>query len=133
MTTNYHTDIATGASRNAAIVNSPLGELDAAITNLVGGASVTDQTLKDWVMGGALRFKPSTTPTRNSDGLVTSATVIWPDGSEGTYTGTADGTWKALSSFSVTHTDSGKTVTQPAVTREATYGYVTNQPALTVA
>ncbi|MBN1991362.1 MAG: hypothetical protein JW953_01565 [Anaerolineae bacterium] len=31
MTTNHHTAIATGASRNAAIINSPLGELDAAI------------------------------------------------------------------------------------------------------
>lgn len=132
MTTNYHADIATGAPRNAAIINSPLGQLDAAITNVVGGGSVTDQTLKDWAMAGAVRFKPGVSPTRNSDGLVTAATVIWPDGSEGTFTGVADGTWKAYASFMVTHVSSGKTVSQPAVTRDETYGYVTNQPALTV-
>lgn len=33
MTTNHHTDIATGAAANAAVINSPLGELDTKIQN----------------------------------------------------------------------------------------------------
>lgn len=33
MTTNYHTAIATGAAANAATVNSPMGDLDAAVSN----------------------------------------------------------------------------------------------------
>ena len=36
MTTNHHTDIATGATANAATINSPLGELDAAISIVKG-------------------------------------------------------------------------------------------------
>ena len=35
MTTNYHTPIPTGAAANAATINSPLSELDAAINNRV--------------------------------------------------------------------------------------------------
>jgi len=34
MTTNHHTDITTGAAANAETVNSPLGELDQAITDI---------------------------------------------------------------------------------------------------
>lgn len=36
MTTNHHTAIATGAAANAAVINSPLEELDAAIPGDIG-------------------------------------------------------------------------------------------------
>lgn len=39
MTTNHHTAITTGAAANAATINSPLGELDAAISGIVAGSS----------------------------------------------------------------------------------------------
>lgn len=42
MTTNYHTAITTGAAANAATFNSPMGELDAALTNI---ASFTRQSV----------------------------------------------------------------------------------------
>jgi hypothetical protein len=130
MTTNYHTEIVRGAAANASTFNSPLAELDEAITNLVGGGSVTDQTLAEWVEGEDFE---ATALTRNTAGVVTSATVKWPDGSAGTFTATTvNGTWDAIDAYTITHTDSGKTVTQAAVTRDAN-GNITAKPALTVA
>lgn len=38
MTTNHHTDIANGAAANAAIINSPDGQLDAVITDMLDGS-----------------------------------------------------------------------------------------------
>lgn len=40
MTNNYHTDIAAGAAANAGTFNPPLGQLDAAITNILAGNSL---------------------------------------------------------------------------------------------
>lgn len=37
MTNNYHSDIATAAPANVAAMNAPLGQLDAAITNVLAG------------------------------------------------------------------------------------------------
>lgn len=39
MTTNYHTPIQLNAAGNSAVVNSPLGQLDAAITNILTGVT----------------------------------------------------------------------------------------------
>lgn len=95
-----------------------------------GGSRVTTQTLKMWTEGEAYE---ATSITRDSDGVVTTATVAWPDGSAGTFTTTTKNTtWLAVDAFTVTHTDSGKTVTQAAVTRNSA-GEVTTKPALTVA
>jgi hypothetical protein len=72
--------------------------------------------------------------TRDSNGAATSAGVVWPDGSSGTYTGTASSTFPgAVDAYTVTWVGSTtKTVTQPAVTRDST-GAVTTRPAMTVA
>lgn len=71
--------------------------------------------------------------TYDSELRVTSATVKWPDGSLGTYTATDyNATHEIYDGFTITHTDSGLTVTQPAVTR-GTDGQVTHKPNLTVA
>lgn len=43
MTTNYHTDIATGAPLNASTFNNPMGELDAALTGIVSGVTSLTQ------------------------------------------------------------------------------------------
>lgn len=74
--------------------------------------------------------------TRNSNGAATSAGVIWPDGSAGSYTATTVSTTflGAVDAYTVTWVGSStKTVTQPAVTRDATTGAVTNRPVMTVA
>ena len=102
------------------------------VDGVLGGANATDQTLTAWTEAGAYE---ATAISFDSDGVVTTATVKWPDGSAGTFTTTAtDATWLAVDSYTISHTDSGKTVTQSAVTtRDATTGDVTAKPALTVA
>ena len=71
--------------------------------------------------------------TRNADGAATSATVEWPDGVTGVYSGTVSGTFPgAVDAYTVTRTGAPTvTFTQPAVTRNAN-GHVTNRPAITV-
>lgn len=129
MSTNYHTAITTGAAANASTINSPLGQIDAALGAALGGASALDQTLKEWAEGGAYEV---TAATLDSDGVVTTATVKWPDGSAGTFTTiTKNSTWVAIDAYTITHTTSGKTVTQTAVTRDSN-GNITAKPALTV-
>lgn len=130
MTTTYHTAITTGAAANASTINSPLGQLDSALTNTLGGASVLAQVLREWAEAGAYEV---TAATVDSDGIITTATVKWPDGSAGTFTTTTkNSTWIAIDAYTITHTNSSKTVTQTAVTRD-TNGNVTAKPALTVA
>jgi len=154
MTTNNHTAIGTGSdvAAAAATFNGPLGQLDAAIGAAVstlsttaktlvgsaneiygltaGGAGATDQLIKGWTEGGAYEL---TAITVDSDEVVTTATVKWPDGSAGTFTTTTkNSTWLGVDAYTISHTASGKTVTQAAVTRNAS-GTVTTKPALTVA
>ena len=75
----------------------------------------------------------ATAVTRDADGVPTTATVKWPDESAGVFTlVTKNSTWLAVDAYTVSHTDSGKTVTQAAVTRDA-LGNITTKPALTVA
>jgi hypothetical protein len=130
MTTNYHTAIATGAAANASTFNSPMGQLDDAITDLHGGAGVGDETLVEWTEGECYEV---TAANYDADGVMTGATVAWPDGSAGALTVTSkNATWLAVDAYTITHVDSGKTVTQAAVTRDAN-GAITVKPALAVA
>lgn len=74
-----------------------------------------------------------TSTTYFADGAVSSATVVWQDGSAGVFTTTTHNlTWAAVDAYTITHTSSGKTVTQSLVTRDGT-GRVTVKPVLTVA
>lgn len=95
----------------------------------IGGATVSDQLLKDWTAAESYR------PARESWNGTTfiAVNVTWPDGSAGVFTPTViNSTFLEIDAFTVTHVASGKTVTQPAFTRDAN-GIVTNAPALTVA
>lgn len=68
----------------------------------------------------------------DSDGVVTTATVLWPDGSAGVFTVTLKNPlFFTIDAYTVTHASSNKTVTQAAVTRDSS-GNVTAKPALTV-
>lgn len=95
-----------------------------------GGSTVSAQALKAWAESMAYE---STSITRDSDGVVTTAIVKWPDGSAGTFTTTTkNSAYLAVDAYTVTHTASGKTVTQEAVTRDSN-GAITTKPELTVA
>ena len=75
------------------------------------------------------------TRTLNGDGVVTSSPVTWPNSLAGVFTATTvNATFKCVDAYTVTYVDGGitKTVTQPAVTRNAS-GDITTRPALTVA
>ncbi|QDG65862.1 hypothetical protein NIBR502772_06190 [Pseudarthrobacter sp. NIBRBAC000502772] len=67
--------------------------------------------------------------TRDSGGAPTSAAVVWPDGTAGTFTGTPSATFPgSLDSYTITY-GTTRTYTQPTVTRDGT-GTITNQPAI---
>ena len=94
-----------------------------------GGGSITTN-LKAWSAGNCYTL---TSATRDSDGVITTATVSWPDGSSGTFTTTSkNAIWLVIDSYTITHVDSGLTATQPLVTRDAN-GNIVAQPAITVA
>jgi hypothetical protein len=83
----------------------------------------------DVMIAGAITRDPTT-------GAATSAAVVWPDGSTGTYTATVlSSTFPgAVDAYTVTYVGAvTKTVTQTTVTRDSTTGAVTNRPAMTVA
>lgn len=150
------TAIATGAAANAATVNAPLGQLDTALGNLAG-VSTTAKTaagainelyasivaldalvpaqgnqLIAWAESGAYQLATITYDGTYTS-VVSTATVLWPDGSAGTFTTTTiNTTWQAIDAYTISHTDSGLTVTQTAVTRNVD-GEITTKPYLTVA
>lgn len=72
--------------------------------------------------------------TRNANGAVTTAAVIWPDNTPGTYTATVLSTQfpGAVDAYTITYGSPViHTYTQPTVTRN-TLGAVTNRPQITV-
>ena len=73
--------------------------------------------------------------TRDSNGAATSAPVVWPDGSPGTYTADTVSTAfpGAVDGYHITYgSPATKTYTQPAVTRDPSSGAATNVPAIVV-
>lgn len=91
-----------------------------------GGAGISDEVLK-------MEGYHMTSITYDSDEVIVSATVIWPDGSGGVFTTVeVDSEELLINSYTVTHTVSGKTVTQPTITRDAA-GNPSVIPAKTVA
>lgn len=72
--------------------------------------------------------------TRDGNGAPTSATVAWPDGSLGVYSGTASTSFPgSIDAYTITRALASGTVTytQPAVTRDAS-GNITNRPNIVV-
>lgn len=86
--------------------------------------------LKEWTEGEDYEL---TAITRDANDIATTATVKWPDGSAGTFTTvTPNTTWYCIDAYTITHTNSGKTITQTAPTRNSA-GSITVKPALTIA
>lgn len=102
---------------NASRLNALEDDLDAALVQL----SREPESL----FSGAI--------TRDANGAPVSATVTWPDGVGGVYSGTVSTTFPgAVDGYTVTRTGSPTiTYTQPAVTRDPS-GHITNRPAITV-
>lgn len=88
-----------------------------------------------WVLAGAWRIAGGTSYDVN--GTLSTASIVWPDGSTGTFTlDVASMAFPgAIDAYHVTYvstTGAIKTVTQPAVTRDGGSN-ITVQPALTIA
>lgn len=111
-------------------------KLEADVSNSSAGGgmvSLLDEQLKAWAFWLPDYMLTSITYHGTYTYVPSSATITWPDGSSGTYTTTSyDATHEEWAAFTATHTDSGKTVTQTAVTRDAS-GRITTRPAMTVA
>jgi len=102
---------------------------DSEILNKPAGILPTNDQIVAWAQGK--NYEPGTI-TRDSEGRITSMTVVWPDDSAGTYTATDyNATHEVYDGYTITHTDSAQTVTQSAVTRNSD-GAVTTKPALTI-
>jgi len=107
-----------------------VAKLDNNFDELYAGVPTINQQLVEWTSGKD--YEPLSI-TRDADGIATTFTVKWPDGSGGVWTATDwNATEEAYDGFTITHTASGQTVTQAAVTRD-TEGAIINKPALTIA
>lgn len=72
--------------------------------------------------------------TRNAKNVITTASILWPNGATGTFTAdTINARYNTIDAWHATHTinDVTKTVTQTAVTRNSK-GAVTEQPTITI-
>lgn len=97
---------------------------------LVIGQS-TNAQLTAWALAQSFSV---TTATRDSNGAITTASIVWPDGVSGTYTADTLSTAfpGATDAWHATYNALGtKTITQPAVTRDSN-GAVTAQPAIAI-
>jgi len=94
-----------------------------------GGAN---RALSTWAYAQSFQLVSA---TRDVNGAITTASIVWPDGATGTFTtDTASTAFPgAIDAWHATYVLGAltKTVTQPAVTRDAN-GAVTAQPAITI-
>ena len=114
-----------------ATLENLISSTEAARDAALAAAGNVDVSLRLWTAAQA--YQVTQVITREpATGAVQNANVQWPDGSAGVYTASQ---YNALAgnydSYTVTHAQSGKTVTQPAVTRDSV-GDITQQPALTI-
>jgi hypothetical protein len=97
-----------------------------------GSGTVADALLLSWAYAQSFQLVSA---TRNSDSAITTATIVWPDGTAGVFTADTLSTEfpGAIDAWHATYAGTtAKTVTQTAVTRDSN-GAVTAQPAITIA
>lgn len=113
-----------------AIATGGGGDLTALENAVFGGANVPNSTLELWSTTEAYRMQIA---LEDVSGVITSAVLLWPDGSSGTYNvQTINTTWNAPDGWVLTHTDSGKTITQLDITRSAINGIPLVTPDLII-
>ena len=133
MTAYFHTAISTGAAANAAVVNSPLGELDANIATQGGGANAIGNYLYAHFLDALSAMAGNPTYDVSYTDVIKTVNVAWPDSSTGVYTAvTIDATWLEPTEFTVTHVLSGLTLTGSGLVRNAA-GQITTRMTLAVA
>jgi hypothetical protein len=94
-------------------------------------AAQASNNLLNWSYTGSFRLVSA---TRDANGAVTTASIVWPDGVAGVFTtDTASATFPgAIDAWHATYAGTPlKTITQTAVTRDSS-GAVTSQPAITI-
>ena len=115
------------ANHRVKAVAAPAAATDAANRNYVDNkvSNVAFAANPDSLIVGTI--------VRDANGAATSASVVWPDGTPGTYTGTPSLTFAgSIDSYTITYgSPATKTYTQPTVTRDSS-GAVTARPAITV-
>lgn len=90
-----------------------------------------DDRISAWFNSGSFGI---VTGAVSSAGVLTNATLRWPDGASGTYTVTSiDAVFGAPNSWTYTHAITGKTFTQAAITRDSSSGTVIAIPTISVA
>lgn len=100
MTTNYHTAMSTGAAGNSASVNAPLGQLDAALGNMINGILAFNLQ----------KFSAASTLTISS-GVITSTGNAHIIAAETSTTDDLDTITAVNNSFLFLKADSGDTIT----------------------
>jgi len=103
---------------SAARLNQLESDLEAALLQLARNPEA--------LFAGAVQY--------DTNGAPVSAVVKWPDGVDGNYAGTASVNFPgSVSAYTITRVGTPTvTFTQPAVTRDATTGNVTNRPPITI-
>jgi len=122
---------AAAISANTAEIAAAESEAQATIAVETVGASSNSQIL-GWAYVQSFSVISA---TRNANNVITTASIVWPNGATGTFTtDTINTTFNAIDAWHATHILGvvTKTVTQTAVTRNAS-GAVTAQPAITLA
>jgi len=125
---------ATAAANAAATANAPT---DTAMAAAINGTGATKTALNATYAGLVqLAKNPDTliagAVTVDGSDQVTSAAVLWPDGTPGTLTITARHTTGAVTNYNITFgSPVTKTFTQPTITRNAA-GAATNVPQIVV-
>jgi hypothetical protein len=126
--------ISTGTAANDGTgdpLRTAFTSINANFTELYKATGGSTTATNQWLLANLPSIQ-YTAITRDSDNVVSSATVVWPDGSSGTFTRTAkNATFLTVDAYTVTHTASSHTLTQGAVTRDS-FGNITSQPAITI-
>jgi hypothetical protein len=106
-------------------------EADARYEQLQAGAAIPARVLTEWTTGEAYEVLTVTYDATYTS-TIASAAVLWPDSSPGTFTAdTINAAYEAIDAYHLTHSLSGTTITQAAVTRNAN-GDIASKPALVV-
>jgi hypothetical protein len=96
-------------------------------------ATAVSDAVMGWVYAQAFRVLEG---SRDANGALLSASVVWPDSVTGSFTATTVSTDfpGAVDAYTVTRVQNGITqnYTQPAVTRDPVTGAVTAQPAIII-
>lgn len=108
-----------------------VGPAKAALYGAFDGEGGSGNSLLSWAYANTFRLVSA---TRDDNGAIITANIIWPDGVTGTFTTDVASTDfpGAIDAWHATYASTpSKTITQPTVTRDDN-GAVTAQPAITI-